>query len=443
MAYVKLRPRRGTAEEWNKYNIILSEGEFGVEVPADGVGTGISNIKIGDGVTPWNDLPYAILGSGGDGEDEGPDYSEIINMLKLELGDVVIEVPQDEWFLSGSVYMNTVNIDNLRDDYPITATLYNEAICSKNQIYIFDNVLEEVIVDGTSVTFIASSIPNDSISIVLHNALKSSGVGEGTEFEDIIDDLRDDLDGTIVQIPTSGWVDNGGSFTNTINATGVDDTKSIDIFLYNEILATEEELNVFEEIITDFTISNEKLIVTAKSIPTVPISVLVKSIMLVESDGRIANLENRLSALNAELIATGGSGDMNLADKVEAIYNSITINPPKIIYLGRGSQDVSKYAGYKTFTIGNFLIGDMELEISSQAVSGNGENTVTSDTTKTTCRQGASYDASTGKLTIVTNGDTATSSKTDSTYNLSAASTSKLAYTELPKVWLVLNISST
>ena len=201
MAYVKIRPRRGTKAEWEKYNIILAEGEFGIEVPDDGVGTGISNIKIGDGVTPWNDLPYGILGAGGGGSgDDNEKYTEIVNRLKLELGDVVVEVPQNEWYVSSSVYINTVNIDNLREDYPITATLYNEAICSKNQVNIFDNVLQEITIEGTTVTFIASEVPNESISIVLHNALKSSNIGEGTEFEDIIDDLRDDLDGTIAII---------------------------------------------------------------------------------------------------------------------------------------------------------------------------------------------------------------------------------------------------
>lgn len=60
MAYVKIRPRRSTKAEWDYANPILSEGEIAVEVPNTGVGTGISKFKIGDGVTPWQALPYAI-----------------------------------------------------------------------------------------------------------------------------------------------------------------------------------------------------------------------------------------------------------------------------------------------------------------------------------------------------------------------------------------------
>ena len=60
MAYVRIRPRRSTIEEWNYYNPILAEGEMGIEVPHTGVGTGVVKVKFGDGVTAWKDLPYGI-----------------------------------------------------------------------------------------------------------------------------------------------------------------------------------------------------------------------------------------------------------------------------------------------------------------------------------------------------------------------------------------------
>lgn len=60
MAYAKIRPRRGTATEWSTANPILAEGEIGIEVPDDGVGTGLVRIKFGDGATAWDDLPYGV-----------------------------------------------------------------------------------------------------------------------------------------------------------------------------------------------------------------------------------------------------------------------------------------------------------------------------------------------------------------------------------------------
>lgn len=63
MAYAKIRPRRGTKYEFSIVNPILAEGELVVEVPESGVGTGLSKFKIGDGISKYNDLPYAFDGA--------------------------------------------------------------------------------------------------------------------------------------------------------------------------------------------------------------------------------------------------------------------------------------------------------------------------------------------------------------------------------------------
>ena len=63
MAYSRIRPRRGTAYEWSTINPILEEGEWGVEVPDAGIGTGFSKFKIGSGDKHWNDLEYAFDGT--------------------------------------------------------------------------------------------------------------------------------------------------------------------------------------------------------------------------------------------------------------------------------------------------------------------------------------------------------------------------------------------
>lgn len=56
----KIRPRRSTATEWAIMNPVLLEGEWGVEYPDSGIGTGLCKFKFGDGRTAWNDLPYAF-----------------------------------------------------------------------------------------------------------------------------------------------------------------------------------------------------------------------------------------------------------------------------------------------------------------------------------------------------------------------------------------------
>lgn len=52
-----IQQRRGTAAQWTSVNPVLADAEFGKE-------SDTGQLKIGDGVTPWNDLPY--LGSGGE-----------------------------------------------------------------------------------------------------------------------------------------------------------------------------------------------------------------------------------------------------------------------------------------------------------------------------------------------------------------------------------------
>lgn len=67
MSFYKIRPRSGTKAQWETANTVLGEREIGYELPDEGVGTGLVKMKMGNGATPWNDLPYAILPQGGTG----------------------------------------------------------------------------------------------------------------------------------------------------------------------------------------------------------------------------------------------------------------------------------------------------------------------------------------------------------------------------------------
>ena len=63
MAYSKIRPRRDTLAGWQNINPVLNEGEFVIEAPETGVGTGLIKVKIGDGFKRYMDLPYAFDGT--------------------------------------------------------------------------------------------------------------------------------------------------------------------------------------------------------------------------------------------------------------------------------------------------------------------------------------------------------------------------------------------
>lgn len=55
------RLKRGLAEKWQELNLVLDPGEPGFELDT-------YRLKIGDGQTPWNDLPYIGYNGGGGGE---------------------------------------------------------------------------------------------------------------------------------------------------------------------------------------------------------------------------------------------------------------------------------------------------------------------------------------------------------------------------------------
>ncbi len=84
MAYAKIRPRRGTKYEFSIVNPILAEGELVMEVPESGVGTGLSKFKIGDGVSKYNELPYAFDGASASSINGGG--VEQFNLIALRSG---------------------------------------------------------------------------------------------------------------------------------------------------------------------------------------------------------------------------------------------------------------------------------------------------------------------------------------------------------------------
>jgi hypothetical protein len=58
MTLSRMQQRRGTAAQWAVTNPVLEAGELGFE-------SDTTNLKIGDGATSWNDLPYVAEGIAG------------------------------------------------------------------------------------------------------------------------------------------------------------------------------------------------------------------------------------------------------------------------------------------------------------------------------------------------------------------------------------------
>ena len=95
MSFAKIRPRRGTKTEWQEFNPILMEGEWGIEYPDTGIGTGLCKFKFGNGFKKWSELPYAFSAENATSMDGGT--VSTYNNLQLRRGTT------DEWELADPI----------------------------------------------------------------------------------------------------------------------------------------------------------------------------------------------------------------------------------------------------------------------------------------------------------------------------------------------------
>ena len=68
----RIQLRRGTSSNWSTENPVLLEGEVAIEL-----NNNRNRIKIGDGVTAWNALPYFLDAR----EEEVGDHAEFLEGL--------------------------------------------------------------------------------------------------------------------------------------------------------------------------------------------------------------------------------------------------------------------------------------------------------------------------------------------------------------------------
>ena len=112
------KPRRGIASvmRGSKAATVLSKGEFFMECPDTGVGTGKSKIKMGDGVTPYIDLPYAIAGM------DSEDPVELANKAYTDQSTALNDVKSGNSLktvlnaLKSAVKLNSDSVNALNDD---------------------------------------------------------------------------------------------------------------------------------------------------------------------------------------------------------------------------------------------------------------------------------------------------------------------------------------
>ena len=88
--------KRGTAARWEELNLILNPGEPGFEMDT-------FKLKIGDGSTPWKELPYV----------NDVDISKYITIEDIINGDVILPVATEavRGVVLSSTAKNEISVD--------------------------------------------------------------------------------------------------------------------------------------------------------------------------------------------------------------------------------------------------------------------------------------------------------------------------------------------
>lgn len=88
--------KRGTAARWEELNLILNPGEPGFEIDT-------FKLKIGDGSTPWKELPYI----------NDVDISKYITIEDIINGDVILPVATEaiRGVVLSSTAKNEISVD--------------------------------------------------------------------------------------------------------------------------------------------------------------------------------------------------------------------------------------------------------------------------------------------------------------------------------------------
>ena len=77
------RLKRGTAERWQELNLVLDQGEPGFELDT-------YRLKVGDGQTAWNDLPYI------DGKREIGDYDYVEDFPEVGSPELIYKAEKEQ-----------------------------------------------------------------------------------------------------------------------------------------------------------------------------------------------------------------------------------------------------------------------------------------------------------------------------------------------------------
>ena len=127
--------KRGTSAKWQELNLVLEAGEPGFEIDTN-------SLKIGNGYTPWNELPYIATGSGsGEGGSivvdtalSSTSLNPIANKTVTEALDRIESLIETYNFGEGFVVTEVDGIKSIELDVDYLASLNTSQFVTKEEL---------------------------------------------------------------------------------------------------------------------------------------------------------------------------------------------------------------------------------------------------------------------------------------------------------------------
>lgn len=164
-----LKPLRGTKQQAIDNKLILQEGEIFFEIPDEGIGAGEGKIKMGDGKTGYEDLPYYVEeNTWRDVEDNLTSVSKV-NSLSANQGRILKE-----------------SIDNIST--PPIATSSNNGLMSRSMVSKLNGIAE-----GATKVIVDSELSDSSTNPVQNKLVVAGITGMSNSLTNIFNDALQGL----------------------------------------------------------------------------------------------------------------------------------------------------------------------------------------------------------------------------------------------------------
>ena len=179
----------------------------------------------------------------------------------------------------------------------------------------------------------------------------------GINVQDAIDEVVDFINGIMLTINPSDWVEQAdGTWKNTVAVEGAAVDKMLDVSLYGD--ASEDEAHAFDFLITSIDVQNDVVVFTASEKINIALNVILRGRMDLEnknvyvsdlSAGSI-NYDNSVSGLDATNV-------QNAVDEMATMVNGLVVN------VSVDSWDLQEDGSYKKIIAIEQLTGNETLDV--------------------------------------------------------------------------------